>query len=101
MHGESTISFEKGGAVVCIDAKIEGFDPSLAQIRGPSKFNQMILDFSNKKLGSGRFNGCSTLSQLSTSASTVKNILQDPTEYTFFFQDSNHIIQVRLDNVIV
>lgn len=106
-HGVSTISFEEGGNVACIDATIEGFDPLVAQLRGgPVSNKPLTLDFSSQRLAPGRFNGCIELSAPGTAASVVaaKNILHDPTAYYFLFKQTKSSTQAiggQLNDVIV
>ena len=91
--GKAKIWFEDGGRVMCIDATINGFNPSTAHLhRGDyGKNGVQIAVLSSKKKGPGRFLGCGTLAALgvvgSQRSTLAADFLKSPARYYIQFHE--------------
>jgi len=86
--GRARINVEEGGNRIFFDATIDGFDPEVAKVsRGDEGENGVIvLNFSDTKIGKGRFLGSMTLEELDVDHQVIIEMIADPGLYYFSFQ---------------
>ncbi|KAI2505692.1 CHRD domain [Fragilaria crotonensis] len=90
--GFATVSFENAGKAICIDATITGFNPVLAHLHNAKSGSNgaVVVNFTSKKVATGRFLGCGTLSELGvTDSSLASKILANPSSFYFNFHLGN------------
>ena len=83
--GMAKVTFEAAGTVACFDVSIMEFDPALGHVHtavagtnGPRIFN-----YTDLKVGPGRFFGCKTIADLNVTVVDVAMILKMPQMYYF------------------
>jgi hypothetical protein len=83
--GVAKVTFEAAGTVACFDVTIMTFDPALGHVHNATAGTNgpRIFNYSDLKVGPGRFFGCKTIADLNVSVAAVAMILKMPQMYYF------------------
>jgi len=83
--GMAKVAFEAAGTVACFDVTIMVFDPALGHVHNSTAGSNgpRIFDYSDLKVGPGRFFGCKTIAALGVTVEQVAMILKMPEMYYF------------------